>query len=199
MIKEAIMEWWNSLSNISQIWFIMACSASVITIVQIIMMLIGFDGDSTDIDIDLTDTDAGDFGAFSFFSIRGFIAGLSIGSWVAYIFAGMTELWLNIIIMIVATLITMFIYALIMKAIMRLQTSGNTDIINAVGKEGEVYIPVPPMRNGKGKITAECQGNFMEIEAVSDSEEKLQTGTQIIIKEKIDDTTVLVEKNKFWR
>jgi hypothetical protein len=44
-----------------------------------------------------------------------------------------------------------------------------------------VYVSVPPKRSGKGKITLTAQGKFVELDAVTDSNEKLAVDEQVEI------------------
>ncbi len=69
----------------------------------------------------------------------------------------------------------------LMKAIYNLQSSGNVDIRNAVGQPAKIYIPVPSAGEGKGKVQVTLQGRTMEYEAVTDDDEKLSTGENVIV------------------
>ena len=74
----------------------------------------------------------------------------------------------------VATLIGM---AYLMRAVYRLQSSGNIDIGNCIGKIGEVYIPVPASGNGSGKVNLTVQEKFSEFTAITTSGNQLKTGS----------------------
>lgn len=67
-----------------------------------------------------------------------------------------------------------------MRGLSRLQSSGNIDIRNAVGRRGTVYLPVPGARAGQGKVTVNVQGRSMEFAAVTDGE-ALATGTAVTV------------------
>ncbi|NOZ38892.1 MAG: hypothetical protein GXP24_01535 [Planctomycetes bacterium] len=69
----------------------------------------------------------------------------------------------------------------LMKAIYGFQSSGNVDIRNAVGQPAKIYIPVPSVGEGKGKVQVSLQGRTMEYEAVTDEDEKLRTGENVIV------------------
>ena len=73
----------------------------------------------------------------------------------------------------IATLIGM---AYLMRAVNRLQSSGNIDIGNCIGKIGEVYIPIPSSGNGSGKVNLTVQEKFSEFTAITTSGEPLKTG-----------------------
>jgi hypothetical protein len=80
----------------------------------------------------------------------------------------------------------------LMRAIYDLQSSGNVDIRNAVGKPAKIYIPVPPVGTGKGKIQITLQGRTMEYEAVSDATETLSTGENVVVENVIGSDIVKV-------
>lgn len=69
----------------------------------------------------------------------------------------------------------------LMQAIYNFQSSGNVDIRNAVGQPAKIYIPVPPTGEGKGKVQVSLQGRTMEYEAITDDDEKLGTGENVIV------------------
>jgi hypothetical protein len=80
----------------------------------------------------------------------------------------------------------------LMRAIYDLQSSGNVDIRNAVGKPAKIYIPVPPVGTGKGKIQITLQGRTMEYEAVSDAAETLSTGENVVVENVVGSDIVKV-------
>ncbi len=69
----------------------------------------------------------------------------------------------------------------LMKMIYNFQSSGNVDIRNAVGQPAKIYIPVPSAGEGKGKVQVTLQGRTMEYEAITDDDEKLNTGENVIV------------------
>jgi len=80
----------------------------------------------------------------------------------------------------------------LMRAIYNLQSSGNVDIRNAVGRPARIYIPVPPAGTGKGKVQITVQGRTMEYEAVSDAAETLSTGENVVVENVVGGDVVKV-------
>ncbi len=74
----------------------------------------------------------------------------------------------------------MVLMAVFFKAALKLQSSGNLDMRNALGKTATVYIPIPANRSGKGKVTLIVQERFVEMEAVTDFDKPLKTGTEVV-------------------
>lgn len=204
-------QWWNALSLMQQIVFVIACATTLFMLGQIVMMLIGFgesDVDADAGDIDVPDTDAptldvdpghpeGDGGfrlfGLKIFTVRSIIAFFCIGSWVAFTMEYFLRWPLALLIGIVAGLAAGLLMAYVMHALMKLQSSGNIDVTNSVGAEADVYLTVPAHRESRGKINLTLQERFVELEAVTDCEEPLETGTRVRVVEALDEETVRVE------
>ncbi|MBQ2715372.1 MAG: NfeD family protein [Clostridia bacterium] len=173
-----MINWWNELLLIQQIFALIALPSTLLIIIQTILMLIGIGGDSgADADVDIDDGIEVPDDGLAIFSVRGVTSMLCITGWVAVALLE-TSLPQSVSIAIaiacgVATLIGM---AYLMRAIYRLQSSGNIDIENCVGKIGEVYIPIPSTGNGSGKINLTVQEKFSEFTAITTSGEQLKTG-----------------------
>jgi membrane protein implicated in regulation of membrane protease activity len=68
-----------------------------------------------------------------------------------------------------------------LRSVLRLQQSGNIVLNNAIGVTGEVYIPIPPIKSGAGKISIIIQDRLSEINAVTDAERTLKTGEKVTV------------------
>ncbi|GAB6108436.1 NfeD family protein [Fusibacter bizertensis] len=173
-----------------------AVPASLILIVQSLMTLLGLSGE-IDVDYD-GDGDVDMIGetGLTLFSIRNIVA--------FFTFFGWSGLWLlnrgtsylmtafiSFLIGFVFMLISMGLFFLVSK----MQRNGTMNLQNAVGKTGEVYIPIPSHRQSYGKVMIVIQGTLSEIEAITDEDESLKTGTQIVVVEVVDQSRLLVKKN----
>ncbi len=215
--------WWNSLSVLQQVLFVIACATTLFMIAQIVMMLLGGDHDAGgadagfDVDIDgtaggLSDGhgigDAHDIGdghdvgdghgmlnifGLRILTVRTVIAFFSIGSWIAFTVDFVLPTYAAILIGLAAGIAAAFFMAYMMSSLMKLQNSGNIDPANAVGRVAEVYLTVPPARTGKGKLTLELQERFVEIDAVTSGAEAIPTGAAVRITGLYDEETVEVE------
>ena len=87
----------------------------------------------------------------------------------------------------------MLLLAKLMQMAMKLQYSG-ANIRNAVGKQGTVYLIIPPKGKGKGKVSVVVQERLREFDAVTESKEDIPTGSQIIVKDVVHPNTLVVEK-----
>ena len=185
--------WWNSLGLVGQI---MACAAipmTVVMILQLILMLIGIgfdsdtDGDLDDVDVDST-ADATPHEAassenvtvFRIFTIRGIVAFFALGGWtgLAALSAGIHPFWaiqLSLFVGVCALLLA----AIVIRLALRMQTSGNINLQNAISQTADVYIRIPPERSDKGKITMLLQERFVELDAVTDHDTDIAPDSKV--------------------
>lgn len=195
-----LIAWWESLSLTTQIFTCVAIPATLVLVIQTVMLFFGF-GAQADADGDLpdsmdTDTDSdgifGDDGAdaddFSgaemlrLFTLRGIVAFAAVFGWVgSAMSAADVTLALTIPVSIVCGFAMMVVLALLMRAIMRLRNDGNTDNRNAVGASGKVYLTVPASRSGEGKVHLMLQGSLVEREAVTDEQTPIPTGAEVTV------------------
>lgn len=77
----------------------------------------------------------------------------------------------------------------------KLVESGNMNLKNAVGRSGEVYLPIPANRQGIGKIQITVQGTLQTLDAITDDKEPIGTSALIQVVEVINDQILLVRRN----
>ena len=221
---EGLNAWWDGLQLAEQILYCIAVPATLILIIQIILMLIGmgdsgaginpsdtsgldmpdvFDGadgfDGADsIDADISDHDISshtDIADFRLLSVQSVIAFLCIFGW-----SGIAALacgipaWGAILIGAVLGFGAMFLVAKIIQWSSKLTQNGNFNIKNLLGENGTVYIPIPPKGEGTGKINISCGERFMEFDAVTEEEKTLSTGSAVRVVDIIAGSTLVVEQ-----
>lgn len=196
-----MLEWWDSLTLVGQIYASIAIPATVILVLQSLLLFfgLGFDHD-TDFsggDHDVSDGNHGFDGddGLSLFTIRGIVAFFSIGGWtgLACERAGAGAI-LSMLIAFGAGTIALVGIALLFKYALKFQSQGNLDIHNALDKVGKVYIPIPGNRNGTGKISVMFQSKYTELDAITEDKQSLKTGEIAKITDIIDEQTVLVTR-----
>lgn len=212
-----MIEWWEALSTLQQIFYYVAIPFTIVLLIQAVMTIIGLggndadadadgdadfdaDGDAdfeaeidaeADFDTDIDEPNAGIAG-FRFFTVRGIVAFFCIFGWTGVSLTG-TNLTTPVIIIlsVVAGLAAMFVIGLMFYAVRRLQSSGNIKYRNAVGKMAEVYIPIPALRIGKGKVMVTMQERLVEAQAVTDEESKIGTGETVKVVGSIGNTLIV--------
>lgn len=182
---------WESMDLLSKIMFCLGLASTVALTIQVIFLIIGFaggslgdvDGFGADGDIDLDDGSAG--AEVGFFTLKGILAFFAIGGWVGL---GMNMAGLHIALVLAVAIVCGTIGLIgvgyLYRALYKLQSSGNINTDNAVGKIAEVYLTIPP--KGVGKITLNVQERFMEFEARSNVERTIKTGERVKVVEKAD-------------
>ncbi|MBE6669944.1 MAG: hypothetical protein E7601_07040 [Ruminococcaceae bacterium] len=197
--------WWDSLSLVSQIFACVAIPATVVLLVQTVLMLVGIGleadggdisvGESIDADGPEFDVDLDGMDALRIFSIRGIIAFLVVFGWVGFVMdrAGIMLL-ITIPVAAVCGFLMMLVLALLMRTVMRLRNDGNLDNRNALGVSGRVYLTVPPARTGEGKVNVLLQGTYVERDAVTDEGEPIPTGCEIVVIGLSGQTTLVVKR-----
>lgn len=198
------IEWWNSLGITSQIFYCIAVPATLVLLIQTVMMLVGFgddgdgigDGDLDDIDALPDDTASGVFGednvsetpdlagldGLRIFTLRGIIAFFVVFGWVGVVMEDANaHLAATISVATASGFAMMVALALLFRYAMKLRNDGNADNRNAIGVSGKVYLAVPPTRSGEGKVHVMLQGSFVERSAVTDEPEAIPTGAEIVV------------------
>ena len=168
-------EWFNNLQWYEHVYLWIAVAATVFLIIQIIMMCFSSFGGDLDLDgdgeIDV-DTDSG----VSVFTVKSITAFLAVGCWAGLLtctLASDSLQWLSIIVALVSGTIAAAVVIVLMRAMLKLQSNGIVEPEKLVGKQATVYVSIPASRGGRGKITLNAQGKFMELDAVTDEAEKL--------------------------
>ncbi len=195
-----MLNWWNEMSITQQIYAIIAVPATLILIIQTILVIIGIGNSDADTDsaLDMADGaddlfDSGDDG-LALFSVRGIMAMLAITGW-----SGVALLETNLHIGIcIAISIALGFGALVgvaylMQLVSKLQSSGNINIVNAIGKVAQVYIPIPPKGTGTGKVNLTIQEKYTECVAITESETALPTGSYVRVISVDEAGTLMVE------
>lgn len=189
--------WWQSLDLAQQIFALVGIGATVILIIQTVMLLFGLDDDADadfDVDNDLIDDLDGAGDGLALFSIRGIVAMLAILGWTGVVFLGMNmPKAIAISLSIVCGFLALVAMAFIMRGISRLQSSGNIDVGNCVGKIAQVYIPIKPSASAQGKVNLTVQGQYSEFSAITTADYVLTTGSYVRVVAVDESGVLLVE------
>jgi len=136
-------------------------------------------------------SDEGQFG-IRLFTLRSVTAFFAVGGWmgVAAIDWNLSD-FMAVVLAIIAGSLALYFVAWVVYTFLRMQQSGNIRYENAVGKEGEVYLTIPP--NGRGKVNVIVQERLCEIEAVSNANRPIRTGEKIVVVDIAEDGVLVVE------
>lgn len=187
------MEWFKSLTVMEHIYFWLGIVATVFLIVQIVLMCFSSFGGDVDIDgdgdIDV-DTDSG----VSIFTVKSVTAFFAVGCWAGLLVCALVPenlQWVSIFAALVAGGAAMAAVVLAIRAMLKLQCNGAVQTEKLIGERATVYVSIPPSREGRGKITLNAQGRYMELDAVTDDEQKLAVDEVVEIVSTENECTVV--------
>ena len=86
--------------------------------------------------------------------------------------------------------------ALILREAMRLQYDGTLDVRLAVGLPGTVYLTIPACRAAPGKVNITVQEQLRELEAFTDSDTPIPTGSPVRVTGLLEGGALLVERSE---
>ena len=136
-----------------------------------------------------------DINGLRLFTVRGIMAFLMVGSWVGFLLSrsGLHET-IATICAFVSGIITLIFIAKIMQILMNLQEDGTTNVKNALGQIGQVYIRIPGEEKGMGKVNVTVQEKLCEFDAVTEKNETIKTGEMVYVTDIRIGNVLVVEK-----
>lgn len=161
-----MIDWWNALSIDLKVFYGIGLMALTVTVLQMLLTLVGLSGNPVDIDLEFDGPDthhSSGIGLFSSQTIAAFFLGFG---WVGGI---ARTSGLNLIGSVALALVVgvglMFIMLFMLRALLRLQSSGNLQYANAIGEEATVYVTIPGDNLGGGQIQVQIQGRLTTADA----------------------------------
>lgn len=193
-----MLEWFNALDSFEKVYWLIAIPATLVFLFVLITTFIGGDVD-TDVDVDMdmdADADMDGGAGFQFITFKNLVGFFTIFAWtgIACVRSGMGT-GLTIVISVICGLLMMTAMATLYYFLTRLVEDGTMRMKNAIGRTGEVYLPIKGNNGGFGKVQITIQGSLHEIQAVTEDEEDLPVGTVVKVKNVIDNHILLVTKN----
>jgi len=189
-----ISTWWEALSSLQKIHWVIALPSTTIFIIQLVLTLVGGDSDDFDTDGD-ADFDGVDDG-MHIFSIKSIMSFLMFYGWtgLAAIERGGMAWWGVSGISLLVGAIMMFFTAWLLFMLLKLQESGTMKISNAIGKQAEVYLTIPAKKQGEGKVQLIIQGGYKTLNAITEDTEDIKTGLFVEVVEVQNDTLIVKRK-----
>lgn len=209
-----MLDWFQSLSLLGQIFILIAAPSTIILFIQTVLMFFGGTADDAGLDSDVSglgdggaefdfdtelpddpvggDPQAFDDAGLRIFSTRSIIAFLTVGGWVGVICvtAGLNGV-LSVLIAAVCGFAALLGIAKLMQSMMKLQEAGNYDHRQGLGKQAKVYLTIPP--GGTGKINMILGGSLGEFSARSRSSEPIRTGAIVRVVDLVGDVFMVEE------
>lgn len=213
-----IIDFWNSLSLATQMFYCIAIPSTLVLLIQTVAMFIGIGddadggiddtvaGNDIDVEADVPDgvfgednvediVDAAGLEGLRIFTVRGIIAFFVVFGWVGAVMdsAGIA-IALTLFVATACGFFMMLLIAFMLKWVLKLRSDGTADNRNAIGTAGKVHLTVPALRSGEGKVHIMLQGAYVERNAVTDSDEPIITGSEIVVVGVSGQTNLVVKK-----
>lgn len=184
---------------LDQLFFFSALGGGTLFVIQLVLLFVG---GGVDVDLDLdADLSGGDMGhaaadaSFKVLSLQGITSFVMMFGLVGMAMRNDEQAAPTIAlgVALAAGVVSTWIIGRIFVFFTQLQSTGTLDMNRSLGAIGQVYLGIAP---GKpGKVTLTVGKRSLTLEAISDSQETLPTGTPIKVVRVISDTTVCVERN----
>ena len=187
-------------------WFFLLCAliGGTLFMIRLVLQFVGGDTDmdadgDIDIDVDMDgDVDVGDGGdsdiSFKLLSLQGITSFALMFGLVGL--AMMRQSGQDAIRALVAATVagsaTFWLMKWIFNKAKVLQSSGNIKMKNAIGKEGDVYLAIPP--HGTGKARVSVQNHLKVWNATTDSNQEIKTGERVRVTGVVSGNVLVVEK-----
>jgi hypothetical protein len=186
------MEITETLPPLLKLFWFVAIPASIIFVIQTIMTFVG--GDSGDgINADFDSNLEGNEAPFQLFSMRNLINFLLGFGWSGIAFYKMIE---NPTILIAISLAVgaafVFLFFVVILQVQKLAEDNSFKMTDTLQKTGEVYLPIPEQKNGKGRILISVKGSVHELDALTEGD-RIEVG-KIVIVERIESGNILIVK-----
>lgn len=200
-------DWWEGLTTLQQVLYCIAIPATLVMLIQTILILVGVGSGGGGVDFSDTsgldfsefgdmpspaDADLsgigdgsapGDIAAGNIFTFQGVVVFLAMFGWVtiAAISLGLDKSlsFVAIIIGITIGFLCMIGIAKLIFLSTKLNQNGTLIMSNLLGTTGSVYLTVPEKGKGQGKINITIEERYLELNAVTDEEAPLTTGSEI--------------------
>ncbi|WP_080903563.1 NfeD family protein [Parabacteroides sp. Marseille-P3160] len=181
-------EFFTTMESLQAIYWYIACGSSFVFILLTVASLVG--GGDADME-----THAGEMeNPLHLLSLRNIVNFLLGFGWsgVAFYSVFSSKLILGLVSLFVGCLFAL-IFLIVIKAFLKLSEDNTVKIEDMIGKTGNVYLKIPPLKGGKGKVLISINGSVREMEAVTTGNTELKTGGNVKVV-RIEGNTLVVTK-----
>ncbi|MCL2030796.1 MAG: hypothetical protein FWG93_04555 [Oscillospiraceae bacterium] len=210
-----MLDWLNALSAAERVFLYVAAPASLVMVIQTVMLFFGASDSGLDSDVSGlggADLDAaGDFDAggvpdaefyeagvgagLQFITLRGVIVLLTVFGWTG-LCAMQAGLGLSAAVALAAGLGlgALIGVAYLVRAVLRLQAVHPLNYRAALGQSANVYLTIPPKGEGSGKVMLTLGGALREYDAVTHGDAPIKTGQTVRVTDLTNGSVMVVEK-----
>jgi len=208
-----MMEWWNDLLPLNQVFYGAAAFFSLIFLWQFVASLIGLAGGEVDIehadahgDVDM-DLDHGGVDAmeshsamdvvesvhaFRILSVRAILAFLTLFSWAAAMYLDAGKSLASTLILALAWGLAAWVFvAVLIHWLRKLAETGTQQLSTCVGRRGSVYLDIPA--DGQGQVRVNVSGVVTMVKARGADGEAIKAGKPVRVVRMLDSSSVEVQ------
>jgi membrane protein implicated in regulation of membrane protease activity len=182
------MVWWQALSTLQQVFWVLAILSSGFFLVSTLMSLFGFDGFETDLEGEPSVSSE----LLEFLSFRNIVA-FTVGfSWAGVLFYSRLQVFSLVLAVIIGLAFAVFNHWLV-KKLQGLESSGNSNLNEAIGHEAKVSVQIDAGMKSKGKVVVRVRERELELLAVTEDAQLLRRG-DIVQVYGVENNTLLVSR-----
>ncbi|WP_026711249.1 NfeD family protein [Flavobacterium filum] len=184
-------EFFEGLDPLLKTYWYIALPTSIFFLLQTIMTFMGVGGDA---ELDIVEGhDSGD-APFELFSLRNLINFLLGFSWTGIsLYNTIENKTFLIILSVVIGVIFIGLFFFIIKQILKLGEDNSFKFEQTINQTATVYLTIPESKSGVGKVQISVKGSVHELQAMTESVEKIPTGSVVKISA-VENSILIVEK-----
>lgn len=192
------MDFLETLDPLLRTFWYIALPTSLVFVIQSIMTFVGAD---THDGADFSGgghhhhDGGGHDGGFQWFTLRNLINFLLGFSWSGISFYGLiSNTWLLLLVCLQMGALMVGLFFILVRQLNRLAEDNSFRMTDAVGKTAEVYLPIPGLRQGTGKVLVSVKGSVHELPAATNQEARIESGAKVKVVALEANEFLLVEK-----
>lgn len=187
------MEIFDNMDSMLRIFWYIAIPSSLFFLGQTIMTFVGMDsGDGLDADFDSDlNTDGGPMQLFTLRNLINFLLGFS---WTGVsIYNKLESKFLVGLIATLVGLVFLFLFFFVIRQIKKLAEDNSFKLPMTIDKTGEVYLTIPALKKGTGKILISVNGAMHELAAATEENENISSGSLVKVLRVEGDNLLIVQ------
>lgn len=200
-----MQEWWSSLMFTQKFFWVIATFSSSIFILQSLMTLVGFQGDSGDVDgshdEDSSHSHAEDpsdtgFSFAQYFTSHNMVAFFMGFSWsgLACLDYGIHIIFTGLISSLVGVVFVAVVVSLL-TGLSKLSSDGTVRLKSAIGSLARVSIEIPALYEGQGKVSMTISEVYREMVAVTGESKPLKRNQEVKVVGVVSNQLVVEKTN----
>jgi hypothetical protein len=191
---------WISLNGLDRVFLLFAVFGGLLFFVRVLLSLFGADHGDADLnaaDADFDGADSHDGGGsglplFSLQTLTGFFVMFGLVGLALHRGSNLGQ-GISVLGAFIAGVATMALMAKLTQMMFGLQSSGNLNVREAVGRTAMVYLGIPAA-GGIGKVQVEIGSRLVEMDAMTEDPIAIKTGERVTVVEVVNPGLLMVRR-----